>query len=85
VEMFQQHPDISFILMDIKMPIMDGLEATAIIKSEKPDLPVIAITAYALTGDEQRIKQAGCDDYIAKPLTRETLIKKLQTAGIKIS
>ncbi len=84
VELFEKNPDVRFILMDIKMPLMDGLEATAIIKKQKPDLPIIAITAYALTGDEHRIKQAGCDDYIAKPLTRETLMNKLKAVGVNV-
>jgi CheY-like chemotaxis protein len=56
--------------MDIKMPVMDGLEATREIKSFRKILPVIAITAFAMSGDEKRANEAGCDDYIAKPFER---------------
>ena len=85
VELCRTHPEISLVLMDIKMPIMDGIEATKQIKSFRKSLPIIAVTAHALTGDEHRILQAGCDDYIAKPLKKELLWLKLNKAGIKIS
>jgi len=58
------------ILMDIQLPGMDGLEATRLLKQDDAtrDIPVIALTALAMKGDEQRIRAAGCDGYIAKPL-----------------
>lgn len=64
----EKHPDL--ILMDIQLPGMDGLEATALLKAEDAtrDIPVIALTALAMKGDEERILAAGCDGYIAKPL-----------------
>jgi CheY-like chemotaxis protein len=65
--------------MDIKMPVLNGIEATIQIKAQLPDLPVIAITAYAQTGDEFRIIEAGCNDYIAKPIQK----KELQTKILK--
>lgn len=57
------------ILMDIQLPGMDGLQATALLKQDRRtrDIPVIAMTALAMKGDEQRIRAVGCDDYIAKP------------------
>jgi two-component system, cell cycle response regulator DivK len=58
------------ILMDMQLPGMDGLEATAILKKDAAtsDIPVIALTALAMKGDEERIRAAGCDGYIAKPM-----------------
>jgi two-component system cell cycle response regulator DivK len=63
-----EQPDL--ILMDIQLPGMDGLEATALLKSDAAtrDIPVVALTALAMKGDEERIRAAGCDGYIAKPL-----------------
>jgi CheY-like chemotaxis protein len=73
VELCRDNPDISFVLMDIKMPVMTGLEATRLIKEINPLLPVIALTAYAQIGDRQRILDAGCDEYYAKPVTPDLL------------
>ena len=63
-----QRPEL--ILMDIQLPGMDGLEATALLKADQVtrDIPVIALTALAMKGDEERIRAAGCDGYIAKPM-----------------
>jgi len=78
VDLCREHPEISLVLMDIKMPVMDGLEATREIKSFRKELPIIALTAFAMSGDEQRALGAGCDDYLTKPLSREELFKKLK-------
>ena len=63
-----EQPDL--VLMDIQLPGMDGLEATAMLKSDGAtrDIPVVALTALAMKGDEERIRAAGCDGYIAKPM-----------------
>lgn len=62
------HPDL--ILTDIQLPGMDGLQATALLKADDAtsDIPVVALTALAMKGDEERIRAAGCDGYVAKPL-----------------
>lgn len=78
VEQCKIHPEIDMIFMDIKMPRMDGLEATKIIKSFRSDLPVVALTAYAMTNDKEYILGAGCDDYVSKPFTQEELIAKVR-------
>lgn len=63
-----EHPEL--ILMDIQLPGMDGLEATVLLKQDEATrgIPVIALTALAMKGDEERIRAAGCDGYIAKPM-----------------
>ncbi|WP_293733029.1 ATP-binding protein [uncultured Parabacteroides sp.] len=67
VRLYREHyPDL--ILMDIKMPNMDGYEATAEIRKEDPDIPIIAVTAFAFAEDEQRVKQSGFNGYAAKPI-----------------
>jgi CheY-like chemotaxis protein len=77
--------DIAIVLMDMKMPGMDGFEATRRIKSIKKDLPIIAITAYAMSGDEQRVKDAGCDGYLTKPMKKELLIHQLGEYNINLT
>ena len=68
---------LDLILMDIKMPDLDGYQATKIIKQKFPNLKVIAQTAYAHPSDERKAKEAGCDDYIAKPIIKEQLFKTM--------
>jgi len=81
-----EQPDL--VLMDIQLPGMDGLEACAILKKSDAtrDIPVIALTALAMKGDEERIRAAGCDGYIAKPLAyREflaTIAARLQKSPV---
>ncbi len=69
-----EHPDL--ILMDMQLPGMDGLEATALLKRDEATLaiPVLALTALAMHGDEERIRAAGCDGYIAKPMSTQDFI-----------
>jgi CheY-like chemotaxis protein len=74
LELLREHPGINLILMDIKLPDMNGLELTRLIKSMHPDLPVVAQSAYALAGDREKALEAGCSAYITKPLNREVLL-----------
>ncbi len=73
IEFCHNYPEIALVLMDIKMPVMNGMEATTKIKSLRPGLPVIAITAHAQTGDRERVMEAGCDAYLAKPVKSKEL------------
>lgn len=77
VEMTRDNPDIDIILMDIKLPEMDGYEATRRIKQIRESLPVIAQTAYAMADDMQKSLQVGCDDYISKPINRRRLLQTM--------
>ncbi|MBA7589636.1 Aerobic respiration control sensor protein ArcB [subsurface metagenome] len=69
---------IDIVLMDIKMPDMNGFEATKEIKAIRKDLPIIAQTAYAMSTDKDQCLQIGCDDYISKPLRIDDLLKKIE-------
>ncbi len=71
-------PDL--ILMDLSLPVIDGWEATRRIKSNErlKHIPVIAVTAHAMQGDEEKARAAGCDDYLTKPIDEDLLIEKLK-------
>ena len=68
-----RNKDVCLIMMDLKLPKVDGFESTTIIKKIKPGVPIIAQTAFALEGDRERAIEAGCDDYITKPLNSKKL------------
>lgn len=82
VDLCRAHPEISLVLMDIKMPLMNGFEATREIRLFRKDIPIIAITAHAMTGDEKKAFDAGCDGFIAKPVSSEELLEELRKYGI---
>jgi len=73
----QEKPDL--ILMDLGLPLLDGWEATKRIKahSELKHIPVIAVTSHAMVGDERRAREAGCDEYITKPIDEDELRRKI--------
>ena len=76
VNQFKEHqPDL--ILMDIKMPHMDGLEATRLIRSYSKEVPIVALTAFAFESDKDRAIEAGCDDFLTKPVSQNALEKVL--------
>jgi two-component system cell cycle response regulator DivK len=74
----KQRPDL--ILMDIQLPVMDGYEATRRIKADPglSDIPIIAVTSYALSGDEEKARAAGCDDFVPKPFSPRELLAKIR-------
>jgi two-component system cell cycle response regulator DivK len=80
----EAQPDL--ILMDIQLPGMDGLEATALLKQDETTraIPVIALTALAMKGDEERIRAAGCDGYIAKPMRYQEFLAAIAAQLEKI-
>jgi len=73
----KQRPDL--ILMDIQLPIMDGYEATRRVKADASlhAIPIIAVTSYALSGEEKKARAAGCDDYFPKPFSPRQLLAKV--------
>jgi CheY-like chemotaxis protein len=77
LEAVQKDSAIDLVLMDIKMPEMNGYEATHEIKKIRPQLPIIAQTAYALAGEKEKILSAGCDDYLSKPIMGKVLLEKI--------
>lgn len=75
VDMVKENDHIDLVLMDIRMPIMNGLDATREIKKMHPDLVIIAQTAYAMDGDRENSLEAGCDDYISKPINIKEFVE----------
>lgn len=83
VEACRKRDDISLVLMDIKMPVMNGEEALKMIRQFRPDLPVIATTAYVRTGDEQRFLKMGFNAYLPKPISPKTIVKLFEKYNLK--
>jgi len=78
IDICKENKNISLVLMDIQMPVLNGLEATKHIKQFRKDLPIIAQTAYALKGDREMSLNAGCDDYISKPIDTKVLFTTIE-------
>lgn len=87
VELVKNTKNIDLILMDINMPKMDGIEATRIIKELNPEIIIVVQTAFILSGEEQMCQEAGCDEFITKPIRLkyllETINRYLATAKIE--
>jgi CheY-like chemotaxis protein len=77
IEICRENPGIDLILMDIRMPVMDGLIATREIRKFRPELPIIAQTANAMYDTRMLCQEAGCNDYITKPLDSVELLQKI--------
>jgi len=78
VELAKNNPDVDLILMDMQMPQMDGYEATRMIREFNKNVVILAQTAFALEGDLEKTKAAGCNYYISKPIKKEELLKLIQ-------
>jgi CheY-like chemotaxis protein len=77
IEIYKNNPGISLILMDIKIPGMNGFEVTRLIRSLNPDIPIIALTAYAFSVDRKLSIEAGCNEYLSKPVHRKELLEMI--------
>jgi len=77
VELVKTNPGINLVLMDINMPKLDGIEATRIIKSLFPEIIVVVQTAFLLSGEERLCQEAGCDEFITKPIRLKYLLDTL--------
>lgn len=73
VDLFVNNPDVKLILMDVKMPLMDGYTATREIRKMNREVPIVAITAFTLDNDRNRALEAGCNEYFTKPVSIEQL------------
>ncbi|WP_088654615.1 response regulator [Geofilum rhodophaeum] len=76
IDMFKANR-IDLVLMDLQLPIMDGYTATRAIKEINPDVPIIAQTAHVMSGEREKCMEAGCNDYLAKPIRLQILIDTL--------
>jgi CheY-like chemotaxis protein len=74
IEQFNLNQDIDIILMDVKMPNLEGVEATRIIRGLNKDVPIIALTAYAMSGDKEKYIKLGFNVYHTKPIVRDELL-----------
>lgn len=74
VDIVKNQPSIDLILMDINMPKMDGIEATRIIKKSNPEIIIVVQTAFILSGEERMCQEAGCDEFITKPIRLKYLL-----------
>lgn len=79
----EQQPNL--VLMDLSLPVMDGWEATRLLKQSDATkhIPIIALTAHAMSGDRERAFQAGCDDFDTKPIDLDRLLEKINAAFVQ--
>lgn len=78
VSLLKENPEIDLVLMDIKMPVMNGIEATEAIRKFNKEVPIIVQTAYTSSGDKEKALEAGCNDYITKPIDKNRLLQLIR-------
>lgn len=78
LKIFKKIKNIDLVLMDIKLPGINGYEVTRQFKEIRKEVPIIAQTAYSMDGDEDKALEAGCDDYISKPINKAELVEKIK-------
>lgn len=84
ISICKTHPEICAVLIDLRMPVIDGFEAARQIKAIRSDLPIFAVTAYSGGEEKLHAKESGCDEFITKPIEKELLIEKLARYGIVV-
>lgn len=77
VDLIKEHDDIDLVLMDIRLPVMNGYEATREIRKLRGDIPIIAQTAYVMEDEKHKVLEVGCNDLITKPLRKDILLEKI--------
>ena len=85
IKLLHNNPDTDIILMDIRMPDMNGYDATCEIRKFNKNVIIIAQTAYGMSGDKEKALEAGCDDYVAKPIRKDKLFKKIQECLVNVN
>jgi CheY-like chemotaxis protein len=78
IDLYRQNPDIDLILMDVRMPEMGGYDAAQQIRQFNKDVIIIAQTAYAFSGNQEKAIETGCNDYLAKPINKADLLAVIQ-------
>lgn len=78
IKIFKKEKNIDLVLMDIKLPGMNGYDVTRQLKQIRKEVPIIAQTAYSMDGDEEKALNAGCDGYISKPIQKSELVEKIK-------
>ena len=85
VAMVKAHPGINMVFMDIRLPVMNGYEAIGRIRSIRPDMRIVALTAFALESDRRKAFETGCDDFVSKPVSRADLLKVMSKTERQIT
>lgn len=77
VDIIKSQRNVDIVLLDMGMPVMDGYDATKLLRNEGFQVPIIAQTAFALNNEKERVLEVGCNDYVEKPINKEVLFEKI--------